>query len=165
LVASFEIISYNYLRSGHAALMHRSSALKFERETRVRDLYAMAIQEVRPGEQVVGKECRSGKSGMRVDLRTVDISNLIREWEFKLYATYEALGQIQVYVCQALCVNPGRQVRGVIAAFGFQPELRETVRSLNLNIELVTIPQWMAQAGGVPLTSPPVNVVKIPKGI
>ncbi|RKH00487.1 hypothetical protein D7X74_38540 [Corallococcus sp. CA047B] len=139
--------------------------MKFERETKVRDLYARDIGEVRPGERVVGKECRYGESGMRVDLRTVDTSNLIREWEFKIYATYEALGQIQVYVYQALCANPGQQVRGVIAAFDFQLELRQTVRSLNLNIELVTIPHWMAQAGGVPLTSTTVNIVKIPKGI
>ncbi|NVJ00814.1 hypothetical protein HV824_22220 [Myxococcus sp. AM009] len=139
--------------------------MKFERETRVRDLYARDIREVRPGERVIGKECRYGESGMRVDLRTVDTSDLIREWEFKIYARYESLGQIQVYVYQALCANPGRQVRGVIAAFDFQPELRQTVRSLSLNIELVTIPHWMAQAGGVPLSAPPVNVVKIPKGI
>jgi len=139
--------------------------LGFERETKVRDLYANLIREVRPGEWVVGTECRYSTSGMRVDLRTVDSSNLIREWEFKLVATYEALGQVLVYVCQAIRENPERQVRGVIAAFEFQPELRDTVRLLNLNIELVTIPPWMAQAGGVPLKTPAVNVVKIPQGI
>lgn len=101
---------------------------------------------------------------MRVDLRTVDASNLLREWEFKIVATYEALGQVLVYAHRAILENPHRQVRGVIAAFEFQPELYETVRGFCLNIELVTIPSWMAQAGAVPLTSSAVTVVNIPKG-
>ena len=93
-------------------------------------------------------------SATRADMRTVDRENVLREWEFKLYADYRALGQIIQYVALARLAENFRVIRGVIAAFEFSPELPKVVEVANLSIELVVIPDWMRGAGGVVRTSP-----------
>jgi hypothetical protein len=124
-----------------------------QHECQIRDFYAASIRTVRPGEYVLRRERPCYGTHLRSDLRTVDESNLLREWEFKSFATHKALGQILIYVHRTICEYPGRQVRGVIAAFDFQPELRSAVYGLNLNVELVIIPRWMRGAGDVPSVS------------
>jgi hypothetical protein len=84
-------------------------------------------------------------------MRTVDKTQLLREWEFKIHADYRALGQILTYIALARRERDfARVVRGVIAAFDFQPEVRLAIEVLNLGIELVILPPWMAAAGGIP---------------
>ncbi|MGD6893745.1 hypothetical protein [Bacillus infantis] len=122
--------------------------IETERECLIRDTYALNIEQEKPDQIIIGREARYQTSNLRVDLQTVDKNNLYREWEFKLYADYKALGQILVYVSEAkMESNFEKNIIGVIAAFKFQPELITTIRMMNLAIELVEIPQWMAMAG------------------
>lgn len=121
----------------------------FAGECRVRDYYAKHLDVVRKGELLVRREQGYPTSATRADMRTVDPSNVLREWEFKLYADYRALGQILQYVALAKLAEDFRTIRGVIAAFEFSPELPKVVEVANLNIELVRIPDWMRGAGGV----------------
>lgn len=125
--------------------------LRYAHECRIRDLYAQELAKNRPNELVVGKERRYRTARRRVDLRTVDKSGLLREWEFKIRADYRTLGQILLYLAHARReVGFDRPVRGVIAAFVIPDELRLAVEVMNLNLELVTIPTWMRWAGEVP---------------
>ena len=122
---------------------------EFERETRVRDLFAARLQEVRPEERLLETESAFPGSRRRADMRTVDRANLLRIYEVKLVAGYCGLGQVQVYLGMARKqFHFQREVRGVIAAFRFEPEFVETIRLLNLGIETVTLPRSsLAPAG------------------
>lgn len=121
---------------------------EYERECLIRDTYAARMEHEKPDQIVIGREAKYSNSNLRVDLQTVDKNNLYREWEFKLYADYKALGQVLVYVSEAkMESNFEKDIIGVIAAFEFQPELISTIRMMNLAIELVEIPKWMAMAG------------------
>ncbi|MBN9654700.1 hypothetical protein J0K78_10535 [Halobacillus sp. GSS1] len=124
--------------------------VEFEKECLIRDEYGQQIDQLKPGQIVIGRETSYEESKIRVDLQTVDQNDVFREWEFKLYADYKALGQVLTYVTQRkLETNFDTEVIGVIAAFEFQPELVKTIRVLNLAIELVTVPNWLANAGKV----------------
>lgn len=137
---------------------------EFERECLIRDTYALNIGQEKPDQIVIGKEARYRSSNLRVDLQTVDKHNLYREWEFKLYADYKALGQILVYVAEAkMESNFEKDISGVIAAFEFQPELISTIRMMNLAIELVEIPKWMAMAGKKLLPDTTENLIDFKK--
>lgn len=130
---------------------------RFARETKIRDLYASRLTTLRPQEKLLKTEAGYESSLCRADMRTVDVNNVIREWEFKLSADYRALGQVLQYL--ALCRkerNFERDILAVIAAFKFTPELQTTVRVLNLGIELVVIPAWASSAGGVPIAKKPI---------
>jgi len=81
-------------------------------------------------------------------MRTVDVANVLREWEFKLFAGPAALGQILTYVALSRREKAMmRPVRGVIAAFGFAKELLFTVEQMNLGIEFVVIPELIRWVG------------------
>ena len=124
---------------------------KYEREGRIRDYYAAELEQHRPGELLVARENSYAGTAVRADMRTIDRSNVIRLWEFKLRAGHEALGQILIYLAMARRAEGYDQpIRGVIAAFEFMPELIDAVERMNLGLELVRLPRILALAGGVP---------------
>jgi hypothetical protein len=119
-------------------------------EIRVRDYYAESLRRVRPNEHFAAREQRYQGSALRADMRTVCQQNILYEWEFKIHADYRALGQILAYVALARRELNFRPVRGKIAAFSFSEEVVLANELLNLGLELVTIPDWMRFAGGLP---------------
>jgi hypothetical protein len=119
-------------------------------EIRVRDYFAAHLGRMRPSERLVATEQRYRETGLRADMRSVDEQDCLREWEFKIHADYRAIGQILTYVGCARRELRFRPVRAVIAAFSFSPDVPITNETMNLSIELVTIPDWMRAAGGVP---------------
>jgi hypothetical protein len=135
-----------------------------EHECRIRDFYAKHLHIERPDELVIATEHAYSGGCARADMITVDHKNLLRVWEFKIKADYEALGQILTYVALAkLKADFQRPIRGVIAAFEFRREIQLAIEMLNLNIEQAIIPAWMAQAGRVPeLLGQPMPTVEIP---
>ena len=125
---------------------------EYDHECRIRDYFAKSLTEFRPNERLIATESVYQGTCTRVDMRTIDKFNVIREWEFKIHASYSALGQVQTYLAMArLRDNFRNRITGVIAAFEFHPELVKVIEVLNLGIELVRIPQWMARAGRIPL--------------
>jgi hypothetical protein len=137
---------------------------RYERETRIRDLYAKQLKEYRPDEQVLKTEPGYVDSPVRGDLRTLDSKNLIRVWEFEIVAAYEGLGQVLTYVALArLELNFDRQIRGVLAAFEFQPEVELAIEIMNLGVEVVRIPEALRLAGEIPPVEKPVAVARIPR--
>jgi hypothetical protein len=132
-----------------------------EHECRVRDLYASRLRELRPLERLLATEHSYAGSKIRGDMRTVDADNLIRVWEFEIFCGYTGLGQVLTYVATARrSTNFEKSIRGVLAAFEFQPEVVYAVEVLNLGIEIVHIPKTFRLAGAVlpaaPSVSPPV---------
>lgn len=124
---------------------------KFEHECRIRDFYAKHLHRERADELLVGTEHSFSDGSTRADMVTVDKFDLMRIWEFKIKADFEALGQILSYVALAKRQTDfTRPIRGVIAAFEFRHEIQIAIEVLNLNIELITIPSWMEQAGNIP---------------
>ncbi|NWC70365.1 hypothetical protein HX873_20920 [Pseudomonas sp. P7758] len=119
----------------------------YEHECRVRDEFARGLQNHRAGELLARTEQRYKGTLLRADMRTVDKSDLIREWEFKINADYKALGQILQYVALARQAESFRPIRGVIAAFSFTPEIIIANEVMNLNLELVVIPGWLRRSG------------------
>jgi hypothetical protein len=125
--------------------------IAFAHECRVRDLYAARLKEFRPQERLLKTENGFAGSRVRADMRTVDIRNELRIWEFKILASYEGLGQILTYLAlERLATGFRRNVQGVLAAFSIQPEIRTAVDVLNLGIELVELPAKLSLAGGIP---------------
>ncbi|WP_344176347.1 hypothetical protein [Kribbella lupini] len=103
-------------------------------------------------------------SRVRADMRTVDRHDVLRLWEFKIHGNYAGLGQALTYLALAREeLGFDRVVRGVLAAFDIQPEVRRAVEILNLGIELVIIPEKLRLAGGVPGIAAPVAVPQIPQ--
>lgn len=147
--------------------MTRDRVVLHEREGRVRDYYASELAQHRPGELLIARENSYEGTAVRADMRTIDRSNVTRLWEFKISASYEALGQILVYLAMARRAEEAAGsdclIRGVIAAFEFQPEIAYTVERLNLSIELVTLPPVLAQAGGIPTDAEPTSLPEIPR--
>jgi hypothetical protein len=135
----------------------------YEREGRIRDYYAEELGQHRPGELLIATENGYAGTAVRADMRTIDRGNVIRLWEFKIRASYEALGQILVYIAMARRAEGfDRQVRGVIAAFEFQPEIANAIEIMNLSIELVTLPRVLALAGGIPAGPATAAIPNIP---
>ena len=137
----------------------------FAHECHIRDLYAKRLGEFHPGQRLVTVEYGFAglpESHLRADMRTVDTGGLRRMWEFKLQARYNALGQVLTYLSLARVEDAfENNIRAVIAAFDFQPEVEQAVEVLNLGIELVTIPSHLRLAGGIPSLPPP-EIVHIP---
>ncbi|MFB7472249.1 hypothetical protein [Kitasatospora sp. NPDC056184] len=133
----------------------------------MRDYYASELAQHRPGELLIARENSYDGTAVRADMRTIDRSNVTRLWEFKINASYEALGQILVYVAMARRAEEAAGsecvIRGVIAAFSFQSEIAYTVERLNLSIELVTMPPILAYAGGIPPLAEPRTFPAIPR--
>lgn len=138
----------------------------YEHECRIRDYYAAELAQYRPNERLVARENGYTGTQVRADMRTVDRANTVRLWEFKIRASYKALGQILVYVAMARRAEGyDPLIRGVIAAFDFLPELVDTVERMNLNIELVTLPRVLALAGQIPSDYSPVAIPLIPSPV
>ncbi|OHV78882.1 hypothetical protein LCM4579_24605 [Ensifer sp. LCM 4579] len=133
------------------------------RELAVRDYFARHLARMRPLEQLAKREQGYVASRLRADMRTVDMQETIREWEFKLHADYSVLGQILTYVALARKELDFRVVRGVVAAFTFSDEVALANEVMNLNIELVTLPEWMRGAGKVTGHSTGVSLPRIPQ--
>ncbi len=126
---------------------------EFERETRIRDLFATRLREFRPSELLIDVESPFKDSRRRADLRTVDPGNVVRMYEVELVAGYTGLGQVLVYTAMAREeLGFDRDVRGVLAAFRFEPEVLRAIRVLNLGVEVLVLPPHLARAGGVVLT-------------
>jgi RecB family endonuclease NucS len=126
--------------------------LAFAHETHIRNAYSTNLSFYRPLEALIKREVSYSMAPVRADMRTVDQDDILREWEFKLTADYSALGQILTYVALARREYKfQRQVRGVIAAFQIPGLVRETIETMNLGIELVSIPYYLCAAGNVPL--------------
>ena len=138
-------------REGQRVL--REEQLLFAHECHIRNAYAESMCSHRPNERVISRETRYAATGLRADLRTVDQKGTLREWEFKIAAGHIALGQLLTYVAHARVELGFRPVRGVIASFSFTDELQRTIEVMNLNIELVTLPQWMVGGGLAPAVS------------
>jgi hypothetical protein len=125
---------------------------EFERETRVRDLFARRLRDFRPREHLIDVESSFKDSRRRADLRTVDPDNVVRVYEVELVAGYTGLGQALVYTAMAREeLGFDRDVRGVLAADRFDPEVVRAIRVMNLGIEVVTLPPLLARAGGIPI--------------
>lgn len=131
------------------------------RELAVRNYFARHLGRMRPHEQLAKREQGYVASRLRADMRTVDLHETIREWEFKLHADYSVLGQILTYVALARKELGFRVVRGV-AAFTFSDEVALANEVMNLNLELVTLPDWMRGAGKV-TNSTGVSLPRIPQ--
>jgi hypothetical protein len=131
----------------------------FAHETHIRNAFLEELASYRPNEKVIGRELTYEQPGARVDLRTVDSHQTIREWEFKIKADYSALGQILVYVALARAeYSNQRIIRGVLAAFAFPERIRYTVEALNLGIELYVIPPALRSAGNIPINLAPDSI-------
>lgn len=147
--------------------MTRDRVVPHERECRVRDYYASELAQHRPGELLIATENSYEGTAVRADMRTIDRRNITRLWEFKIHASYQALGQILVYLAMARRAEEATGsdclIRGVIAAFNFQPEIVYTVERLNLSIELVTLPPVLAHAGSIPTLAEPTSLPEIPR--
>ncbi|WP_107676140.1 hypothetical protein [Agrobacterium sp. LAD9] len=132
------------------------------KEREVRDYYAQHLGRARPHEHLAKKEQGYVLSRLRADMRTIDLHDTIREWEFKLHADYRAIGQILTYVALARKELGFRAVRGVVAAFSFADEVSLANEVMNLNLELVTLPDWMRGAGNVTGRTTKFMLPKIP---
>lgn len=141
----------------------REEKVRFAHECHIRNAYAKNMCSHRPHERVISRETRYAATALRADLRTVDQRGTLREWEFKIAADHIALGQLLTYVAHARVELGFRPVRGVIASFSFTDELQRTIEVMNLNIELVTLPQWMVGGGLAPVRKPAWSVPFIPK--
>jgi len=132
-------------------------------ERAVRDAYAARLSEFRPHERLWKTEHIYPPSLLRGDMRTVDRSNRIRIWEFKIKAGFEGLGQILTYVALARReLNFARPVLGVLAAFEFPDESLTAIEVLNLGIEAVVLPEQLRLAGAVPAVVTSIPVPRIP---
>ncbi len=143
--------------------MKQTQDSTFASECKIRDFYCTQLDQSRPRELIVKREATFANWPLRADLRTVDDNQLLREWEFKIRADYSSLGQILTYTAlMREQLKFERDVKGVIAAFEIPDHLSRAVRISNLNIELVTIPMWMAQAGDIPIAAAPPSSVDVP---
>ena len=145
----------------------------FANECRIRDVYAKTLSTIRPAEKVVTTATRFKYSPLIADMLTTDTNNVLRVWEFKIIATYESLGQVLVYLAHkrldsildnAAQAKHGsfKNIRAVLAAFEFRPEVEVANAVLNLGIELVVIPKKYAGAGYVPSGTPQATTPRLP---
>ena len=136
-------------------------ALRYAHECKIRDAYSKDLNTLRPKERLLKNATRFAHTRLIADMSTTDESGTLRVWEFKIFASYESLGQALVYLAQkrldhvirhAEQVTQGkiRDIRAVLAAFEFQPEVEIATAILNLGVELVRIPKKYRAAGEVP---------------
>ena len=129
--------------------------ITYARELAMRNAYADELSTYRSQEYEVSREGLPGGTRRRADLHTVDRNEVLRVWEFKIRATPDALGQLQMYLwlCR-LHYGLSRVVRPVLAAAEFDPELPAVIEGLNLGIEVVRLPPAVLNAGDVPFARP-----------
>ncbi|GAA2732889.1 hypothetical protein [Actinocorallia aurantiaca] len=124
-------------------------------ECAIRNAYADRLSSLRRDERLIGVEPTFEGTSLRADMKTVDSSNTLRIWEFKIWADHRSLGQVLTYLAMERKNSPGRKVRAVLAAFEFAPEILEANEILNLGIEMVPIPPKLRLAGFVPAVEVP----------
>ena len=154
----------------------KAAAIVHAHECRIRDEYAKSLETIRPLEKLVSTATRFKYAPLVADMLTTDKSNTLRIWEFKQVATYDSLGQVLVYLAykrldsllsnvDSARVGKFKDIRAVLAAFEFKPEVEVANTVLNLGVELVTIPRKFAGAGYVPPGTPKAGAPKIPSGL
>lgn len=129
-------------------------------ECAIRNAYAERLPSLRRDEHLIEVEPTFDGTSLRADMKTVDSSNVLRIWEFKISADHRSLGQVLTYLAMERKNSPGRRVRAVLAAFEFAPEILEANELLNLGIEMVSIPPKLRLAGFAPVSQ--VQVTDIP---
>src|SRR5262245_52864009 len=134
----------------------------YDHECRIRDAFAGRLGDLRPHERLVCIEPTFVQSALRADMKTVDVTGILRIWEFKISADHRSLGQILTYLAMERASSPGRKVRAVLAAFDFRDEIQEANEILNLCIEMVLIPPKLRLSGAVPTTVPAKDAPFIP---
>jgi len=133
----------------------------YAHECKIRDAFSKDLATLRPKEKLLKNATRFAHTSLIADMSTTDEAGSIRVWEFKIIASYESLGQVLIYLAQkrldhvvqnANQVVQGKikDIRGVLAAFEFRPEVEIAVAILNLGVELVRIPRKYMAAGDVP---------------
>jgi hypothetical protein len=144
----------------------------YDHEVRIQKAYAERLAQLREGEELISLGRRFECCDLIADMATVDKTNTIRIWEFKIRADYRSLGQIVTYLALAryeeviakwVPMHPPRRWVGVLAAFEFQPELMLTNVVMNLGIECVVIPPFLRNAGSVPPAAPKPHTPIIPR--
>lgn len=144
----------------------------YDHEVQIQKAYAARLAELREGEELIPSGRRFECCDLIADMATVDKTNTIRIWEFKIRADYRSLGQIVTYLALAryeevianwVPAQPPRRLVGVLAAFEFQPEIMLTNVVMNLGIECVVIPPFLRNAGNVPPAIPKPHTPIIPR--
>lgn len=138
-----------------------ASTDSYAHECKIRDAYSRDLAKLRPKERLLKTATRFEHTSLIADMSTTDETGTVRVWEFKIIASYDSLGQVLVYLAQkrldylvqnASDITQGKlkDIRGVLAAFEFRPEVEIAVAILNLGVELVRIPRKYMAAGDVP---------------
>jgi hypothetical protein len=139
-------------------------------EVRIQKAYAERLADQRPLEKLMSHGYRFDSCGLIADMATIDKSDVMRIWEFKIDADYRSLGQIITYIAHARYEelmrwappSPHKRIVGVLAAFTFQPEVLLANVVMNCGIEIVVIPPFLRNAGDVPPAMPRPHVPNIP---
>jgi hypothetical protein len=143
----------------------------YDHEVRIQKAYAARLADLREGEVLIESSRRFDCCDLIADMATVDKTNTIRIWEFKIRADYKSLGQIITYLALARyeevirCwrpLHPPKRLVGVLAAFDFQQEIVLANVVMNCGIEFVTIPPFLRNAGDVPVSMPRPHAPVIP---
>ncbi|MGV0157132.1 hypothetical protein ACSW29_27715 [Rhodococcus sp. GB-02] len=123
-------------------------------ECAIRNEYAKRLADFRPHEKLLKTEWTFANARARADMRTIDRSDVLRIWEFKIVADYSGLGQALTYLALTRLEKKFEvPVKGVLAAFIIRPEIRTANEVLNLGLELVEIPVHLRLAGGIPMST------------
>ncbi len=144
----------------------------YDHEVRIQKAYAERLNDLRDGEELISSSHRFDCCDLIADMATVDQTNTIRIWEFKIRADYKSLGQIVTYLALEryeeviknwVPAQGPKRIVGVLAAFEFQPEIMLANVVMNLGIECVVIPPFLRNAGGVPSVVPKQHTPLIPR--
>jgi hypothetical protein len=130
------------------------------RECAIRDAYADQLARFRPHERLISKESTFEGTRVRADMKTVDRSNVLRIWEFKIRAGHAGLGQILTYLAMERLSSPNRRVRPVLAAFEINTEITQANEMLNLGIEMLVLPRILRRGGDAPAID--IDIIEIP---
>ncbi|MFG2343995.1 hypothetical protein [Streptomyces phaeochromogenes] len=134
-------------------------AEEFAHECAIRDVYALRLPEFRPQEHLIRTEPTVNGSNLRADMKTVDVEDTLRIWEFKIHADYRSVGQVLTYLAMERLGSPERKVRAVLAAFDLSAEIVQANEILNLGIEMITLPPILKRAGEVPAAAVEIDQV------
>ena len=145
----------------------------YAHECKIRDAFSRDLTTLRPKERLIKNATRFTHTSLIADMSTTDEAGTIRVWEVKIMASYESLGQVLVYLAQKrldyvvqhssqVVQGKMKDIRGVLAAFAFQPEVEVAVAILNLGVELVRSPRKYMAAGTVPSGITRTNTPTIP---
>ncbi|MFF2395891.1 hypothetical protein [Nocardia sp. NPDC058114] len=123
-------------------------------ECAIRNEYAKRLADFRPDEKLLKTEWAFANARARADMRTIDRSDMLRIWEFKIVADYSGLGQALTYLALTRLEKDFKvPVKGVLAAFVIPDEIRTANEVLNLGLEFVEIPSQLRRAGDIPISA------------